>query len=277
MYKVVQRRMLVPNLHLLEIESPPVSQKIQPGQFIILRPDEPGERIPLSVADWDTQKGTVTSVFMEVGTSTRKLALLKDNDEIPTYVGPLGLATEIDNYGTVLCVGGCYGISTIYPLARALKEKGNRVLCAIEARSSFLLFWEEKLQSVCDDLYMVTRDGSRGMKGHIHDLFAHLQKEQVQIDRAIINGCTYLMMGSSEATRSLGINTVVNLNPIMVDGTGMCGVCRVTVGGKTRFACVDGPDFDGHEVDWKELLARRKAYTGEEMASLRRCEGQSYL
>ncbi|OPY57878.1 MAG: Dihydroorotate dehydrogenase B (NAD(+)), electron transfer subunit [Syntrophorhabdaceae bacterium PtaU1.Bin034] len=264
MNKVLERQMIVPNLHLLTLEAPDIAHKIRPGQFVIVRAEEEGERIPLSVADWDEEKGSVSIVFMEVGASTGALARLSAGDTIPTCVGPLGNATEITNFGTVMCVGGCYGIGSIYPVCNQLKKAGNRVLTVIEARSSFLIYWAKQLAAVSNRIFTITRDGSSGYKGHVSKITDIINSLEKPPDRVIVNGCTFLMNRVSEVTRGLGIPTVVNLNPIMIDGTGMCGVCRVTVGGQTRFACVDGPEFSGHEIDWREFLARRKAYMNEE-------------
>jgi ferredoxin--NADP+ reductase len=270
MYRVVVRRMIVPNIHELTVAAPEVTNAARPGNFVILRPDEAGERVPLTIADWDAAAGTVTSVFLQVGASTSKLARLKPDDVIPTYAGPLGNDTEIAHFGTVLCIAGCYGIGSIYPVARSLQEAGNTVYVLIEARSRYLLYWQDKLRGVCTRVIEITRDGSAGYKGHITRLPEILILEKIKPDRIIVNGCTFLMMKASEVTRPLGIKTIVNMNPIMIDGTGMCGVCRLTVGGKMKFACVDGPDFDGHEVDWVEFLKRRQTYNPEEVQPLRR-------
>lgn len=270
MYRIVERRMIVPNLHELTIEAPQVAQVIQPGNFIIVRPDEQGERIPLSVADWDEEAGTVTSIFMQVGGSTSKLARLKPGDTVPTCAGPLGKETEIEDFGTVLCVGGCYGIGSVYPIARALKAAGNEVYAFLEARSSYLLYWQDRFEEVSDRVIEVTRDGTTGHKGHVSRLAEILALEKIKPDRAIVNGCTFQMMKASKETEPLGIKTIVNMNPIMIDGTGMCGVCRLTVDGEVKFACVDGPDFDGHKVDWEEFLMRRQTYNPEEVYPLRK-------
>lgn len=275
MYKILARQMLVPNIHLLKVYSPDIARKAEPGHFVLLIPDEMGERIPLTISDWDREEGSVTSIFMEVGATTRKLALLNSGDSISAHVGPMGLPTEIKNFGTVLCLGGCYGIGGIYPIMRALKKAGNKVLSLIEARSSFLLYWEDKLKSVSDQLYVVTRDGSRGMKGHIPDVLEKIVKEQ-KVDRVTAIGCTYMMMLTAESTKPLKVKTTVSLNPIMLDGTGMCGVCRVSVGGETRFACVEGPEFDGHKVDWNDLFSRKEVYISEEREALRMRECWSY-
>lgn len=267
---VVQREPLVPNLQLLTVHAPAVAAKIQPGQFVIVRADEQGERIPLTVADWDREAGWVSSVFMQVGTSTYKLGQLKPGDVVPTFVGPLGKPLEIDTWGTVLCAGGCYGIGSIYPVARALKEKGNRVISFIEGRSKFLLYWLDRLEAVSDRVLIATRDGSLGEKLGYPGLVERMLAAGEPVDRVIALGCTFMMHQMAQATRPFEVKTIVSLNPIMIDGTGMCGACRVSVGGKTRFACVDGPDFDAHEVDWDLLLARRKAYLGPETESAER-------
>jgi len=270
MVEVVERRMIVPNLHLLTVQAPEVAESARPGNFVILRPGEGGERIPLTLADWDADAGTVTSVFVQVGASTAKLARLKPGGQIPSYAGPLGRETEIERFGTVLLIGGCYGIGSIYPIAADLTAAGNRVFVLIEARSSYLLYWEDRLRTVSERVTVITRDGSRGYKGHVTRLAEILTLEGIRPDRIIVYGCTYQMMEVSRQTRPLGIKTIVSMNPIMIDGTGMCGVCRLTVAGERKFACVDGPEFDGHEVDWEEFLARRESYGPEEVQPLHR-------
>ena len=268
MAKILRRERLVPNIHLLEVHAPEIADKCQPGQFVIIMPDEKGERIPLTIADWDKKKGSITSIFMVVGTSTHKLSLLNTGDEVPVFVGPLGLPTTIEKYGTVLCAGGCFGIAAIYPVARALKEAGNKIITLLDAKASYLLYWEDKMKAVSDKYFVASRDSYYNCKDYISHVIRNVIKEEKKIDRVISIGCTYLIYSCSEATRSLGIKTMVSLNPIMVDGTGMCGACRVTVDGKTKFACVDGPDFDGHLVDWDELFSRRKSYFEDEIESL---------
>jgi ferredoxin--NADP+ reductase len=268
--EVVERRMIVPNVHQLTVIAPEVAAAARPGNFIILRPDEQGERIPLTIADWDAGAGTVTSIFVQVGASTAKLARLKAGDTIPSYAGPLGNETEIAKFGTVLLIGGCYGLGSIFPIAAAMKAAGNRVFALIEARSSYLLYWEDRLKTVTEKVIVITRDGSRGYKGHVTRLPEILTLEKISPDRIIAHGCTFQMMKVAEQTRPLGIKTIVSMNPIMIDGTGMCGVCRLTVAGETKFACVDGPEFDAHEVDWQEFLARRESYSAEEVEPLHR-------
>jgi len=270
---ILDNKMIVPNIHQMTVDAPEVASAVAPGQFVILRADGDGERIPLTVSDWDLKKGTLTLVYLVVGRTTQKLASMEAGQSLSTVVGPLGNAMEIGAFGHVLCVGGCYGIASIYPVARALKALGNRVTILIEARSSYLLFWQEKLKAVSDRLVMVTRDGSQGLRGHIDNLPRVLNRLGQPVDRMIINGCNYLMMRGSQQTRSLNIKTIVSLNTLMIDGTGMCGVCRVMIGSATKFACVDGPHFDGHEVNWDELANRRKAYLVEETETLRTSAG----
>jgi ferredoxin--NADP+ reductase len=267
--EIVEQRMLVPNLNVLTVHAPAVARKIQPGQFIILRADDHGERMPLTVADWDREAGTVSCIFMQVGISTHKLASLQAGDTLPTYVGPLGRPLEMANFGTVVLSGGCYGIGSLYPAARELKKLGNRVIAVVEARSSFLLYWVEKFKSVADEVIVATFDGSRpGKKGEGPEVLRQfLASGKETVNRIYAIGCTFMMYETARLTKEFGIKTIVSLNPIMVDGTGMCGACRVVVGGQTKFACVDGPDFDAHQIDWELLLARRTPYLAQEAAS----------
>jgi len=273
MVSIIENKMIVPNICMITVSAPESAQSVQAGQFVILRVDEDGERIPLTVSDWDVEQGTITLVYLLVGKTTQKLASLTAMDQLATVVGPLGNAMEIDHYGKVICIGGCYGIASIYPIARALKEKGNRVTLIVEARSSYLFYWQKKLKSVSDQLIVITRDGSQGVQGHIGKLQGILASSTPP-DRVIVNGCNYLMMRASEETSPLKVKTIVSLNTLMIDGTGMCGVCRLTVNSSTKFACVDGPHFDGHEVDWDELAKRRKAYLSQEVQTLRSSQPQ---
>jgi ferredoxin--NADP+ reductase len=264
MFKIVKRDMIVPNIHLMEVQAPEVAEQVQPGQFVIVRGAEGSERIPLSVADWNREAGTLTIVFMEVGLSTAALARLKAGDSIPTLAGPLGKPTSIANLGPVLCIGGCYGIGSVLPVARAFHEAGSEVTVVLEARSRYLIFWEERMKALAKRLILFTRDGSAGYRGHVSSLPDILNEDGIAPAQVVVNGCTFLLARSSAALGPLGVPITVSLNPIMIDGTGMCGVCRVTVAGQMKFACVDGPDFDGRQVDWPELLNRRKQYIGEE-------------
>jgi len=269
MFTILENRMIVPNIYQMRVQAPDVAKSALAGQFAIFRPEEDGERIPLTLADWDAQAGTITVIYLNVGRSTEKLAALEAGQTLPTVVGPLGNPMEIERFGSVLCVGGCYGIGSIYPIGRALKEAGNTVICVLEARSSFLLYWQEKLASVSDRVVYLTRDGTLGKRGHIGSLAEIIRTLPMRIDRVILNGCNYLMMRGSQETLPLKIKTMVTLNTLMIDGTGMCGVCRVTVDSETKFACVHGPHFDGHQVDWAEVTQRRKAYLAEEVIPLR--------
>ncbi|MEN6310883.1 MAG: sulfide/dihydroorotate dehydrogenase-like FAD/NAD-binding protein [Acidobacteriota bacterium] len=272
MPRVLDRRRLVPNLHLIEVHAPEIAAKCRPGQFVILMPDEKGERVPLNAADWDAGRGSVTCVFLVVGTATRKLAALKPGAEIPVFVGPLGRPSEIANFGTVVLAAGCYGIGALWPAARALKAAGNRVVALLDAKSEDLLYWRDRYASVCDRIVYSSRVGEAGPAEFIPGRLRAVLEAEAPVARVMALGCTYLMYACAETTRPLGIKTIVGLNPIMVDGTGMCGACRCSAAGKTKFACVDGPDFDGHEVDWEELFARRQAYVGDELRSLCRYE-----
>jgi len=276
MFKVLISDQLVPNIHFLKIEAPEIAKKALVGNFVVVMVDEVGERIPLSLADWDTEEGTITLVVMQVGTSSRKLAGLKPGDYLFSVAGPLGLASHLDNFGTVACLGGCYGIGAIFPLARSLKKLGNKVISIIEARSKNLLYWRDKLEQVSDEIILVTGDGSSGYKGWAYDPLKEMLEEGKKIDRVYAHGCTFMIRLISEATKSFKVKTLVGLNPIMVDATGMCGVCRVSVGGESKFACVDGPEFDGHEVDWDILAARKTVYLEEELRSLQRFECQQW-
>ena len=276
MYTIQDKQELVPNMHLIQVEAPAVAKKAQPGQFVIVTIDEKGERIPLTIADWDRESGSITIVFMEVGTSTQRLATFHAGDSIYSLVGPLGIPTHIDTFGTVVCVGGCYGIAAMMPIARAMKEAGNTVISVIEARSRYLLFWEEKLKKVSDQVIISVGDGSYAPERWIPDQITKIIGSGGTIDLVVAFGCTYMMKLASETTKPLGIKTIAHLSSVMVDGTGMCGCCRVSVGGETKFACVDGPEFDGHQVDWDVLLARQKSYQEEEIRSLQNWETRKW-
>jgi NAD(P)H-flavin reductase len=234
--------------------------------------DELSERVPYTLSGWDAEKGTVTMVVLEKGQSSRKLVLLDVNDKLAHVVGPLGVPLEIDNYGTVVLTAGCYGIAAITPVAEAMKNAGNRVIAICEARSHYLHYYKEKLQDVCDEFVQTTIDGSIGTKGHAIDALTQKLKAGEKIDRVIAVGCPFMMMVTAQETKPYGVKTLAALNPIMLDGTGMCGACRVTVGNQMKFACVDGPFFDAHLIDWDELRDRRAAYSAEEIHSLGRTE-----
>ena len=274
MYKILERQDLVSGIHLFKIEAPNVAKKAKPGQFIVIRIDEKGERIPLTVAGWDEKEGSVTIVFMEVGTTTHRLATLGTGDYIVDFVGPLGIPTHIEKVGTVVCVAGGFAVAVIKPIAQAMKEKGNKVISILGARTKDLLFWEDKLRQASDELIITTDDGSYGRKGLVTEPLKELLESGRKIDRVIAIGPTVMMKFCAKTTEPFGVKTIVSLNPIMVDGTGMCGCCRVVVGGVTRFACVDGPDFDGHQVDWDLLFARQRTYLDEEKLSFEQWQRQ---
>ena len=274
MYKILLRQDLVPDIHLFKVEAPAVARKAQPGQFIVIKIDEKGERIPLTVADWDEQEGSITIIFMEVGATTHRLAQLKGGDFVENFVGPLGVPTHIDKFGTVVCVAGGFAVAPIKPIARALKQAGNRVISIVGARNKNLLFWEDELRSASDQLIVTTDDGSYARKGLVTEPLQELLESE-KIDRVIAIGPSIMMKFCAKTTEPFGVKTFVSLNPIMVDGTGMCGCCRVSVGGETKFACVDGPDFDGHQVDWDLLMARQRIYLKEEKCALKQWQAQA--
>ena len=274
MYEILLREDLVPGIHLFKVAAPAVAKKAQPGQFVVIRIDERGERIPLTIADWDGKEGSVTVVFMEVGATTFRLALLKAGDFIADFVGPLGVPSHIDKFGTVVCVAGGVGVAPITPIARALKEKGNKITSILGARNKDLLFWEDKLRSVSHQLIVTTDDGTYGRKGVVTGPLKELLESGEKVDRVIAIGPSIMMKFCAQTTQPFGVKTIVSLNPIMVDGTGMCGCCRVSVGGVTKFTCVDGPDFDGHQVDWDLLLARQRIYLDEEKRSFEQWQAQ---
>ena len=274
MYKILHIEQLVPSIHLFKVEAPEVAKKAQAGQFVVVRLDEKGERVPLTFADWDEKEGTVTIIFMEVGTTTRRLARMKAGEFIADFVGPLGVPTHVEKFGTVLCVAGGVGVAPIVPIARALKQNGNKVITIMGARSKNLLFWEDRLKDASDKLIVTTDDGSYGRKALVTEPLKEILESGEKIDRIIAIGPSIMMKFCAATSKPFGVKTIVSLNPIMVDGTGMCGCCRVAVGGVTKFACVEGPDFDGHQVDWNLLAARQRAYTAEEKQSLEqwRCQ-----
>jgi ferredoxin--NADP+ reductase len=264
MFTIVKREEMAEGTVILnEIEAPRIASKALPGQFVILKANEEGERIPLTMAETDPQKGTITIIYMVVGKSTALFKTLEVGDAYQDVIGPLGKATEVEKVGNVVCVGGGTGIAVLHPITRALKEAGNHVTAILGARSKDLLILEEKMGAASHELLITTDDGSYGRKGFVTDALKDvLDKGDTQMVVAI--GPVPMMKFVSKLTAEYKVKTVVSLNPIMVDGTGMCGGCRVTVGGKTRFACVDGPEFDGHQVDYDELMLRLQAYCEDE-------------
>lgn len=274
MYEIVSKRDLAPAIKQLEILAPLVAKKARPGQFVVLRVDEKGERIPLTIQDWSPEKGTVNVVVLEIGKTTKQLNSLGVGDRLLNFIGPLGKPTEIEKYGTVVCVGGGVGIASIYPIARALKDVGNKVVSIIGAKTSELLIFEEEIKGFSDELHVTTDDGSKGQRGFVSNALKKLIEEGWNIDRVIAVGPVLMMKAVADVTKPRGIKTIVSLNPIMMDGTGMCGCCRVEVDGETKFACVDGPEFDAHLVNFNILLARNERYLKEEKAALERCKIQ---
>ncbi|HQE06175.1 MAG: sulfide/dihydroorotate dehydrogenase-like FAD/NAD-binding protein [Tepidanaerobacteraceae bacterium] len=275
MFKILDRKDLATSIKQFVIDAPLVAKKAKPGQFVIIRIKEGGERIPLTIADFDAQKGTITIVFQEVGKTTKELGTLKAGDYLTDFVGPLGEPVDFPNHKKVLGIGGGLGIAPLYPKLKYLKEKGVEVTSIIGARSADLLFMEDEIEAVSDRMFVCTDDGSKGRHGFVTVVLKELLEQGEKFDEIIIIGPPILMKIGSEITRPFGIPTMVSLNPIMVDGTGMCGCCRVTVGGETKFACVDGPAFDGHKVDFDELIKRLQTYRDEEQIALEKHEGGS--
>jgi ferredoxin--NADP+ reductase len=263
-YEILAREDLAPVTKLFEVRAPAVAQKARAGQFVIVRLTEEGERIPLTIADYDRQRGTITLVVQEVGKTTMEMGTMVAGDHLASFTGPLGIPSEVENFGTVLCVGGGVGIAPIYPIARDLKEAGNTVLSIIGARNKDLLFWEDKMRAVSDELIVCTDDGSYGRKALVTIPMKELLESGRPISHIWAIGPAIMMKFCALTTQPFGVPTIVSLNSIMVDGTGMCGACRVEVGGQTRFVCVDGPEFDGHQVDWDQLLARQRIYPEQE-------------
>lgn len=261
MFKILRKEELSPNVYAMDIEAPRVAKKAEPGQFIILRVNEEGERIPLTIADFDRESGKILIVFQAIGASTMELAAMKAGDCLLDFVGPLGRPSEIQKLdGTMVVVGGGIGVAPTYPIARAMKEAGNKVIAIMGAKTKDILIMEDEMKAVTDEVLVTTDDGSYGIKGFVTNAVQALFDRGEKIAQITAIGPVIMMKSVADATRDLGIHTVVSLNPIMVDGTGMCGGCRVTVGDETKFACVDGPEFDGHLVDFKGLMSRQRMY-----------------
>lgn len=272
MYKIVAMQTLAPQTKLVEIHAPNIAKKARAGQFVILRVDEKGERIPLTLVDWNPENGTITLIFQEVGVSTKKLGALNVNEELSDVVGPLGKPSDIKNYETVVIIGGGVGTAPCLPIAKAFKKAGSKVISIIGARNESLLILEDEMKCVCDEVHISTDDGSKGHKGFVSDVLKMLIEKGYSIDIVYAIGPSVMMRAVAEVTRPYKIKTIVSLNPIMVDGMGMCGACRVSVGGKVKFACVDGPEFDGHQVDFNELIKRQRAFLAEEKLALEHWE-----
>lgn len=267
MFKILSKEFLSESVFKMEIEAPLIAQARKAGHFIILRVDERGERIPLTIAGSDLEKGAITLIVQKIGLSTLKLSQLNAGDFINDIVGPLGNATHIEIAGTVLCAGGGVGVAPLLPIAQALKKAGNRIVSVLAARSRELIILEEEMRATSDEVIIMTDDGSYGEKGLVtHGMESFIRKEK--INEAVVIGPAIMMKFASQLTRRYNIPTMASLNSIMVDGTGMCGACRVTVGGSTKFVCVDGPEFDAHLVDFDELLLRLGAYRDLERKSM---------
>ncbi|HHV60595.1 MAG TPA: sulfide/dihydroorotate dehydrogenase-like FAD/NAD-binding protein [Clostridiaceae bacterium] len=272
MFKIVRKETLNPSVKLMEIEAPFVARKAEPGQFIILRTDETGERIPLTIADYDREKGTVTIIFQEVGKTTRALGMLNEGDFILDFAGPLGTPTHLDGVKKAAVVGGGLGTAIAYPQAKKLHSQGAEVHSIIGFRNKDLIILEDEMRKQSTRLYVTTDDGSNGTKGFVTDVLKKLLDDGEKYDIVIAIGPLVMMKFVSRLTKEYGIKTIVSMNPVMVDGTGMCGGCRVTVGGETKFACVDGPDFDGHLVDFDEAIRRQAMYKDQEKTAVERHE-----
>lgn len=266
MFRILKKECLNESVTLMEIEAPYIAKKAKPGQFIIFRVDENGERVPLTIADHDAEKGSVTIIFQHVGAATIRLSQLSEGDSILDFVGPLGMASHFDGVKKAAVIGGGVGCAIAYPQAKQLHSMGVQVDMIAGFRSRDIVILEKEMRQVCDRLILATDDGSYGEKGFVTDMLQGLLDEENHYDVVIAIGPIPMMKAVCSVTRPYGIKTMVSLNPIMVDGTGMCGCCRVTVDGKIRFACIDGPDFDGHLVDFDELMLRNKFYRKQEEA-----------
>ncbi|MDK2892652.1 sulfide/dihydroorotate dehydrogenase-like FAD/NAD-binding protein [Methanohalophilus sp.] len=278
-YRILEKRELVPNTYLMKIEAQDVAKAAKAGQFIILRIDERGERIPLTIADYDPNEGHVTIIFQIMGKTTKQLSKMSEGDSIEDFAGPLGTPSDIEKLGTVILVGGGVGIAPIYPQARAYREAGNYVISIIGARSADLLILEDEMAAVSDELYVATDDGSKGHHGFVTDIVKEILDSGRDIARIVVIGPPIMMKVAAGVTKPYGVETIVSLNPIMIDGTGMCGGCRVSVGGEAKFACIDGPEFDASKVDFDLLMSRLSLYHSEEKKSAeeyehRCCEGE---
>ncbi len=268
MYDIIEARFLAQDIKLFKIYSPPIARKRKAGQFLILRVSETGERIPLTIADSDQEQGTVTIIVQGIGKTTKELNTLETGDQIVDVVGPLGKPSEIEKFGTTVSIGGGVGTAIAYPTAVALKKAGNHVITINGARSKDMVILEDEMKAVSDEAYITTDDGSYGIHGFVTTQLQQLIDDGRQLDFVLAIGPILMMRAVAEVTRPHGIHTVVSLNPIMVDGTGMCGGCRVQVDNKVQFACVDGPEFDAHKVDFTNLINRNRVYSDHEQRSL---------
>lgn len=273
MYPILYREQLSDDVVLMRLAAPLIAEERKPGQFVIVQLDSKyGERIPLTIADADLQEGSITIIFQVVGLTTYRLASLQKGDAIENLVGPLGRPTHIEKFGTVVCIGGGIGVAPLYPIVQGMHQAGNKVIIIMGARTKNLLILEERMRPLADELIICTDDGSYGRKALVTEPLKELCARTPKPDLAVAIGPPIMMKFCAETTRPYGVHTVVSLNTIMVDGTGMCGGCRVTVGGKTRFVCVDGPEFDGHQVDFDNMMKRLRAYKKQEDEARTQCQ-----
>jgi NAD(P)H-flavin reductase len=268
MYRILSKKIISSIIKQFEIEAPEIAKRAKPGQFVILRVWDKGERIPLTIAGINEKNGSITIIFQEIGKSTIHLGTLNTGDSIKDLLGPLGQPTHIEKTGTVVAIGGGVGVAEILPVAMAFKHSGNKVIGIIGARTKDLIILENEMKNACTELHVTTDDGSYSRKGFVSNVLEDLIKAGEKIDVVYAIGPVPMMKVISNLTKPYNIKTIVSLNPIMVDGTGMCGACRVSVAGKTKFACVDGPEFNGHEVDWNELITRLSIFKDKEKVSL---------
>lgn len=275
MFKILKNRKIGENTKEMIVEAPLVAKKTEPGQFVVVMIHEKSERVPLTIADFDRDKGTITIVYLMIGKSTAELGKLKAGDSLAHFIGPLGNPSDVkENEGTMVFVGGGVGIAAIYPIARKAKQLGNEVISVIGARTKGLLMWEDKMKEISDQLMVTTDDGSYGREGVVTEPLKDLLEERKDISKVVTVGPTIMMKFVAKTTEPYGIKTIASLNPIMVDGTGMCGGCRVEVGGKSKFACVDGPEFDAHQVNFDILMKRLATYREEEKVAVESYEGK---
>jgi len=277
MFSILRREQFSPVTYLWELEAPEIAKVARPGHFVIVRHGVGGERIPLTIADFDADKGTITLVIQAVGKTTFMLMELKQGDALDDLAGPLGHARDFGQHKKIVCVGGGLGVAPVYPQLRQYKQEGAHTISIIGFRSQDLMFWEEKFGAQSDELLITTDDGSYGIKGFVTTALADVLEKNPDVDEVLAIGPVVMMKACTELTKLRGVKTVVSLNPVMVDGTGMCGGCRVTIDGKMKFACVDGPEFDGHLVDFDEMMLRSGRFAREEKASLDRWADQGHV
>lgn len=268
--EILEKVQLAPLVTRYVVAAPRIARKRRAGQFVLVRLHDGGERIPLTIADADAERGTITLVVQEVGKTTAEMSLMEPGDRLADVVGPLGVPTRVERVGTVVCVGGGIGIAPLHPIATAMKAAGNRLITILGARTEELLILEEEMRRLSDELLISTDDGSRGRRGFVSHVLEELIDRGERIDQVVVIGPAIMMRVVCEVTRPHGIRTLVSLNPVMVDGTGMCGGCRVEIDGRSMFACVDGPEFDGHQVDFEVLMRRQAMYREQERAAMDR-------